>query len=909
MQLWIKASFHIVWALSYLRSNIEISFNSICAMKHLLPILAISLFFQTKLSAQIISNGSFESGISESWTHQAVSGQATFAQNTAQAREGQKCLRVQVTQTGTNPAAIRSRNSSFLNTGESIYLLQFWAKSASGDANLYVKINGDSEDVVHYKIRPFWKLYKLPFDTDAPTVDLFFGYTDAKTYFIDGVEILDQNSGPIDVQQTFKWNEKFAPGWGWTAGDNDISLKLPDGRTLYVFNDSFYGYNDPTDNEFHNDGARFLRNAMVIEEAYGLLHSFYAGTQQNTTVYFETIEPSPVPGTTNFYWVGDMVMESGKVLVYLVELYQDNDNVYTTNRTYLATFNYPGLQLEGITKQEPFANGYEAFFPDGNYMYLYRTETVGFARWTHVARCAKGDLLGKAGTWEYYTGTSWSPNIAESDTVNRIGADGFVKLGPNNYAQIAQGFFSRDIRASFAPSPEGPWSKSKVVYTRPEEEETWSYLPNIHRQLPNGKYQIDYSMNSFEGWADAWKDKYWYRQHYVQINLLGLSPYTSFEENLALNKPVTASSTENNTLMASNTVDGLFGTRWSSNYTDTEWIYVDLGDFYNVSQINLIWETALAKDYQLKISNDAIHWQTVQTIEGNTYLKRNHSSLDAVARYVGVYCTKRATIWGYSLKEFQVFGEPAEQMDITDLGGTITDQLNNSPFNGGIANLIDNNPGSKFLTFGANIWVRYEGISKYIVESYTMTSGNDAPERDPFSWFLQGSNNGSTWKNLDVRNNEDFPQRNQKRTFEIAGNTEAYKYFRLKMSNNSGNKLQLAEWELFGFCADSRLQPDAPYLAEYSGLEVDPESGNHELSPYPVPFHDQLRIPLSPEYGLVSIEIYDLRGALIQSSAGIDATSNSTYQMDSSMWAAGLYLVKVQPNNGSEARSYKVVKE
>ena len=80
-----------------------------------------------------------------------------------------------------------------------------------------------------------------------------------------------------------------------------------------------------------------------------------------------------------------------------------------------------------------------------------------------------------------------------------------------------------------------------------------------------------------------------------------------------------------------------------------------------------------------------------------------------------------------------------------------------------------------------------------------MTSGGDAEGRDPKNWTVQGSNDGSTWTDLDQRTNEDFATRGLPRTFEITSEGEpvAYTFYRLNITANSGDPLiQLADWDL-----------------------------------------------------------------------------------------------------------------
>src|SRR5690606_36971048 len=125
----------------------------------------------------------------------------------------------------------------------------------------------------------------------------------------------------------------------------------------------------------------------------------------------------------------------------------------------------------------------------------------------------------------------------------------------------------------------------------------------------------------------------------------------------------------------------------------------------------------------------------------------------------------------------------------------ISTQYTDSPANEGNANLIDNNVNTKYLTFHNAGWAQYQAPAPYVVTSYTLTSANDSPERDPLSWTLQGSNNGSGWTTIDSRSGQDFASRFQTRSFSFS-NTTAYTYYRFNFTNNSGTILQLAEFEL-----------------------------------------------------------------------------------------------------------------
>ncbi|MEV0990140.1 discoidin domain-containing protein [Streptomyces sp. NPDC049949] len=124
---------------------------------------------------------------------------------------------------------------------------------------------------------------------------------------------------------------------------------------------------------------------------------------------------------------------------------------------------------------------------------------------------------------------------------------------------------------------------------------------------------------------------------------------------LSQGRPVTASSQENAGTPASAAVDGDNATRWSSQFADPQWIQVDLGAPARLSQVVLRWETAYAKAYRIELSTDGAGWSTAYSTTAATGGVATHD-ITGTARYVRVYGTQRATQWGYSLFEFQVFG-------------------------------------------------------------------------------------------------------------------------------------------------------------------------------------------------------------------------------------------------------------
>jgi len=118
----------------------------------------------------------------------------------------------------------------------------------------------------------------------------------------------------------------------------------------------------------------------------------------------------------------------------------------------------------------------------------------------------------------------------------------------------------------------------------------------------------------------------------------------NYGTNIAQGKPTTASSAESALFPASNATDGDITTRWSSAFSDPQWLQVDLGQNYNLTHANLTWEAATASAYQLQTSADGANWSTVYS-NNNSPQDLQSVPLSATGRYVRVNATARASQW------------------------------------------------------------------------------------------------------------------------------------------------------------------------------------------------------------------------------------------------------------------------
>jgi hypothetical protein len=266
---------------------------------------------------------------------------------------------------------------------------------------------------------------------------------------------------------------------------------------------------------------------------------------------------------------------------------------------------------------------------------------------------------------------------------------------------------------------------------------------------------------------------------------------------LALDAPVTASSVENGGTPASYAVDGDSGTRWSSQFSDPQWIYVDLGSTYNVTEVKLNWETAAGKDYQIQVSADASNWTTIDSVTGNTTSGvHDYTGLSGTGRYVRVLGTARTTPYGYSLYDFNVYGT-GTTAGITPLSRSAwTASASSTEGGGSAANAIDGKLGTRWSSGtaqSAGQWYQLDLGSAQMFDRLTFDAGGSVNDYAR-GYQILVSDNGTDWTSqpaiasgvgtgplIDVR----------------LGAPVTHRYVRIVQTGSSSNWWSIAELNLY----------------------------------------------------------------------------------------------------------------
>ncbi len=103
--------------------------------------------------------------------------------------------------------------------------------------------------------------------------------------------------------------------------------------------------------------------------------------------------------------------------------------------------------------------------------------------------------------------------------------------------------------------------------------------------------------------------------------------------------PVSVSSAHPGDYIARYVLDGVSDTRWASASGDAgEWLQIDLGREMPIGDIEIVWEHAYARDYEIQLSTDGRDWRSVyHRTDGQGGTERATLPADATGRHVRFY--------------------------------------------------------------------------------------------------------------------------------------------------------------------------------------------------------------------------------------------------------------------------------
>lgn len=342
------------------------------------------------------------------------------------------------------------------------------------------------------------------------------------------------------------------------------------------------------------------------------------------------------------------------------------------------------------------------------------------------------------------------------------------------------------------------------------------------------------------------------------------------ETNLALNKLVVASSVDSDDRTAVKAVDGDTGTRWSSGYSDNEWLYIDLGQQTEFASIALRWEAAYGRQYKIQISDNATQWTDIYMQENGKGGYETISFPKAKARYVKMQGIKRSTTFGYSLYEFEVFEE------------TNDNPVSETNF---IKLLLSDEEGN---LISDNFYWRNMDEDDY-------TALNTLPEADLLSSFKEYKTDGKRKIEFQITNNSSsvvfgirvrvVNKRTGKRILPVYMDDN---YFTMLPNETKELNIEFDE-ELIGDDLAEVLVKQYGKEETITSIEEEKaEKKKFQCKIYPNPASDFLLVDAGHEE-VLSVKVYNINGNL-------ELQEKKSTKIDVSGLVKGMYVVKIYTN-------------
>ncbi len=215
----------------------------------------------------------------------------------------------------------------------------------------------------------------------------------------------------------------------------------------------------------------------------------------------------------------------------------------------------------------------------------------------------------------------------------------------------------------------------------------WATAPGLYMTFPNADFRnfsLPASCYDLQGAGVIFHmDAFTAKETKVHVNVGGTvrtftiyyedgaeGPAEIYDINFALaDNGSSATASSGNAALA---IDGNDGTRWESSQTDDETWTLDMGQKRIFNTIKILWEGAYCKEFALTYSNDGESWSPLYTETNLTQAGWQTIELgeNVTAQYIKYHGTLRATGWGQSFFEFQVFLAGVSVLTSIDLTAT-----------------------------------------------------------------------------------------------------------------------------------------------------------------------------------------------------------------------------------------------
>lgn len=318
----------------------------------------------------------------------------------------------------------------------------------------------------------------------------------------------------------------YTRGEGFTGGDGVYSVLLPDGRTVWIFGDTFVGAVNEDNSRTKTDPI-YIRNSFVIQDGmdFKFLCNDSTGPNRSVMIPPHVVESNfEISEYDQWYWPGDGFVIDDQLKIFASEFHQVDTGMwgFEWKKSAIITFSLPDFKQQ---KVDEFDYGMKtgvhyghAVLEDSTYLYIYG---LGDGK-AHVARV---DIHNLDSEWEFGHSKGWTKNPMETEPmIDFDGSEQFslMKIEDTYYYFTQAGGLSDEVYVFSSDNPYSNWEGGNLIF-KTELDTTnknlFTYNALAHPQFVNDKgILVSYNTNSFK-LADHYKDAGIYRPRFVRVPL------------------------------------------------------------------------------------------------------------------------------------------------------------------------------------------------------------------------------------------------------------------------------------------------------------------------------------------------------------------------------------------------------
>lgn len=315
----------------------------------------------------------------------------------------------------------------------------------------------------------------------------------------------------VSVPDT-SWCDRLMPphGGGVTGGDGAISIDLKDGRSLFMWGDSFFG---DVDRDIRSKDSHFVMgNTFTVLHPDGSIRTLHGGSASRPSAFIAAGEEGD---DIRWYWPGNGFVRNGILHLFMSEFRKTGSGTFA--------FEYLGcdyfrldvqtFQVIGRTRFDaPDRNGVHyghAVAVDRDDVYVYGTlaDASGAEAVAHVARAVlKDDSLQQ---FRYWDGRQWQDDPQKSRALEglpaRISEQFSVFPLEGKWVLVSQNRSGniKEIWSYVADKPQGPFARPRLLHTVDEPgfeaDRMMTYNAMAHPQyVKDGRMLMCYNVNTYD---------------------------------------------------------------------------------------------------------------------------------------------------------------------------------------------------------------------------------------------------------------------------------------------------------------------------------------------------------------------------------------------------------------------------